>query len=312
MEPALRSFARKPSFGSGRAGSGSGRGESAAAAAAAAPAAASGYNAPPTRKFSSAAVAPPSVLASSSSAAAASASAPSSSTDEMQRARSLSTRKLSAVYGIGGSQAGGAPPAPPPMLSEARSAAQDPTGEAEHRLLQQMERRGQQMAEAAVARAAAVQAFEARLEAGVELIKHGRAGKPHRRVVFCPRHRPSWVPVDEAGSDFRCICWTKKAPEGGAAAAGGDSGGGGGGGRGRGGGVGMLNETESASLRLGTVAAVRIGKTTDVFAGGAAAAAADASRCFSLVASDRTLDLECDGEAQRDELVAGFELLLAK
>ena len=267
------------------------------------------------RKFSSAVVAPPSVLASAAAAASASSS---SSTDEMQRARSLSTRKLSAVYGIGASQAGGAPPAPPPMLSEARSAAQDPTGEAEHRLLQQMERRGQQMAEAAVARAAAVEAFEGRLEAGVELIKHGRAGKPHRRVVFCPRHRPSWVPVDEAGSDFRCICWTK-APEGGAAAAGGDGGGGGGGGGGGrggggggGGGGGMLNETESASLRLGAVAAVRIGKTTDVFAGGAAAAAADASRCFSLVASDRTLDLECDGEAQRDELVAGFELLLAK
>ena len=208
---------------------------------------------------------------------------------ELARARALSMRKLS-IGGVGVGGAGGAMSAPPPpMLSEARCAAQDPTGAAMRKLSVEMEVRGAAMAEAALSRAAALETFAAQLQRGIELTKHGRAGKPHRRVVFCPAYRPSWVPVDDGGSDYRCICWTKPAAAEGA----------------------LLNETESASMRLGAINTVRSGKKTEVF-GGAAAAAADAGRCFSLVASDRTLDLECDDQAQRDELVQGFELLLAR
>ena len=129
--------------------------------------------------------------------------------------------------------------------------------------------------------------FEAAIRVGVDVLKHGRRGKPHIRTLFCPAERPSWVAP--GSENFRCVCWCKPVePD-----------------------VSSMSmppaPSEDASLPVHTIMAVRAGKTTDVFA---RADMAPAEVCFSLVSPARTLDVQCGNVEQRDKLLRGFQLLV--
>ena len=217
--------------------------------------------------------------------------------DQVVRARKLSAGRLTGLApGASGARSGAAivPPPPPPMLSQAAEAARDTTGEVSRRLSDEAEQLSARMRQQAELKAQQSRDFAAAMENGIRIIKHGRSGKPHERVLFIPRGRPTWIP--RAERDYRCVCWVKPPSAPGA----------------------PLNETQSSSLQWSLVRAVQLGNGTDVFQRSLnqgpqeCRVDAPAELCFSLLADDRSLDIQCETANQCALLVNGFKIMLGQ
>ena len=156
--------------------------------------------------------------------------------DQVVRARKLSAGRLSSPLASGSgsssARAGGA---------MAPAAARDTTGEVSRRLSDEAEQLSARMRQQAAHRAQQDKDFAVAMESGIRVIKHGRSGKPHERVLFIPAGRPTWIP--RAERDHRCVCWVKSPSPPGA----------------------PLNETQSSSLQWSLVRTVLPGNSTDVF-----------------------------------------------
>jgi len=130
-----------------------------------------------------------------------------------------------------------------------------------------------------------LQQFDENLRKGIDLLKHGRRGKPHLRRIVCPIERPSWI--KPGTENFRCVQWTP-VPETGAA---------------------LPFPEQKASLALHTATRVVAGKETTVMQRNEAKNVS-AELCLSICSPSRTLDLQCENKETRDRLYRGFNLLI--
>lgn len=112
--------------------------------------------------------------------------------------------------------------------------------------------------------------FRARLRSGIEIIKHGRRGSPHARVLFC----------DEIGDR---IFWQKT-------------------------GLKELKPKKEQSISISEISAIVQGCETDVFK--RSGNKNDSDKYVSLVAGERTLDMEAPSPEEASSLYAGFQSLV--
>lgn len=114
--------------------------------------------------------------------------------------------------------------------------------------------------------------FKDQLKSGIDVVKHGRRGNPHSRTIFC---------------DIDCtrVFWQKVGTK-------------------------ELKPKLNQSLCISTITHVVPGRFTEVLKRSGDAKHAD--RLFSLIAGERTLDIEAASAEQAQHLIKGFESFLTQ
>lgn len=106
---------------------------------------------------------------------------------------------------------------------------------------------------------------------GIEVVKHGHKGSPHRRILFCD-------------ASFKKICWQSVRAV-------------------------TRNIRLNSGIETEFITEILAGQSTAVFE--RSGDPKKATRCLSIITHSRTLDIELDSQQLRDRLVRGFELLAA-